>query len=118
MKPITKTRPEILERENRRKARRRAANRRLIIELKTRLGCSLCGRRDLLPHDLAGHHVSGRTKVRKLSHMMSSSTAALLREVSQCRLVCVAAHQAFHASGVLKPCAQAFVRSLNQEVPR
>lgn len=105
----------VLERERRRKARRRVENRRIILEIKRVHGCFICGRRDLPPHKLAFHHISGRKKVRKVSHMVSSSTPALIREVKECRLVCVSAHQAFHAGGKF-PCGQESVLSENEGV--
>ena len=94
--------------ERRRKARLRTVNRRIVRDEKRRRGCELCGKMDLDFHELHFHHRDSTKKIRKISWMVSSSTAALIDEMMLCRLWCKWAHRYFHSTGEVRPCAHAF----------
>jgi hypothetical protein len=109
-----KTSESALANERRRKARLYAINRKVIGEVKALKGCELCGRMDLPPEQLHFHHRVAANKWRKISGAKQHSTAALVAEITQCRLWCRRSHQHFHATGEVKPCAIAFSESLQE----
>jgi hypothetical protein len=79
-------------RERERQARRRAENRR-IIQASFARGCILCG---CVGPDLEHHHRDPREKKFDVAHGTCRSTAAVLREIDKCVVLCRSDHRNHH----------------------
>jgi hypothetical protein len=66
----------------------------MLAELKSEMGCLICGERD--PRCLDFHHIDPETKVLPVSMLLQYSFEYVLEEASKCVLLCSNCHRKEH----------------------